>query len=73
MNDEQFNEILSYLMVIALNTTVQLSQQSQQKRLTRDDVGRCQSNLLQMAQGIQERLAKRSLSPDLPPFGRADS
>lgn len=75
MDTEQFNEMLSYLMVIALNTSALVFQQSQQRRLTPEEIGFCQDDLLQTAQGIQERLGMRQEAPGwpkVPPFGRSD-
>jgi hypothetical protein len=75
METEQFNEMLSYLMVIALNSSTLVFQQSQQRRLTPEEIEFCQDDLLRTAHGIQQRLGMRTESPGLPkvpPFGRSD-
>lgn len=72
MDTDQFNELLSYQMIIALNTSTLLFQQSRQTRLTPEEMAFCQDELFRTARGIQARLAQREQPFDVPSFGRAD-
>ena len=74
MDEKQFNEMLSYVMLIALNSTQLLFQQSRQRPLTDADVAECQDYLLLHATQLQDALGRKSLKgwPPVPAFGRAD-
>lgn len=79
MNDDQFNELLSYVMLMAVNTSQLLFQQSHRRRLTEEEVDACQNYTLRSAQKLKERLAARNPAHewapifDVPPFGRSDT
>lgn len=79
MNDDQFNELLAYAMLAAVNTTQLLFQQNHQRSLTEEEVDACQSYTLRAAQKLKESLAARNPAHewapifDVPLFGRADT
>lgn len=73
MNDDQFNELLSYTMIIALNTSALLFQQSRKKRLTQEEIEFCQSYLFRTAQALQGKFASRAPFEWPPSSGRSDS
>ena len=78
MNDDQFNELLSYVMLTAVNTSQLLFQQSHQRRLTAEEVDHCQNYTLQNAHKLKQTLAERNPAHewaplfDIPPFGQSD-
>lgn len=73
MTDEQYSELLSYVMLLALNTTQLLYRQSRRTPLSSAEVSKCQDYLLDNARRIQERLLRREPWPYVPPVGRADA
>jgi hypothetical protein len=79
MTDDQFNELLSYMMLMAVNSTQQLFLQSHPDGLTEKQVAACQEYTLQHAQKMKAILAARNplheYAPvfDCQPVGRADT
>lgn len=73
MTDDQFNELLAYTMIVALNTTALLFQQSRQTRLSPEEIDFCQMDTLKTAQLLKEKIAGGSPFEWPPASGRADS
>lgn len=72
MNDTQFNELLSYVKIVALNSTALLFQQSRQTPLTPDEIEFCQVSLLRTAQQLQSGVGIEPPFAWPPSFGRSD-
>lgn len=72
MDGDQFNELLAYMKIVALNTTALLFQQSRQTPLTPEETNYCQTELLKAAQGLKDGAAgPRFVWPPL--SGQADA
>lgn len=72
MNSEQFNQLLSYQMLTALNTAGLFQQNQRMRPLTVEEIGQLQTDLLQAAQKLQQSLA-RGEQPPVPSVGQADT
>ena len=73
MNDDQFNELLANVMIIALNTTALLFQQSRQTRLSPEEIGFCQTDTLKMVQKLKEKMSSGDPFEWPPATGRSDT
>ena len=56
MNDEQFNELLSYLMVNAMHSAVLVAQGQEQRPLTREEIDQCHMGTSRTALAYQKGL-----------------
>jgi len=72
MNSEQFNQLLSYSMLTALQTAGIFQQNQRMRPLTVEEIGQLQTDLLKAAQELQQSVA-RGVHPPVPSVGQADT
>jgi len=65
MNDDQFNEILSYLKIIAQNTTAIVWQGNAQRPLTGAEFGQCAESVQRTVGLLRAGLDVSVLPPDV--------
>jgi hypothetical protein len=72
MNSDQFNHLLAYTMLTALNTAGLFQQGQRMRALTPTEIGQLQIDLLEEAQSLRDILAYGTPTEWPPSSGRAD-
>lgn len=79
MNSNQFNELLSNMMLIALNTAGIFQQNQRMRALTIEEIGHLQTDVLRQTHMLKDYLTDRNPLHEQAPildglsFGRADT
>ena len=69
MNKDQFNELLAYSMLTAVNSSLLLFQQTHQRPATKNEVDQVQTHVLREAQKLKASLDERDPNHEWAPIG----